>query len=128
MDAQITNARRTYNRSKQLFDEQVISQVELETDETALRQLEAQQQGLRADLEAVRQSVRGAGYNTKSSEASLRQARESLKRTNVYAPMSGIISQLSVKEGERVAGTAQFSGTEMLRIADFSRPWKYALT
>jgi HlyD family secretion protein len=35
--------------------------------------------------------------------------------------MKGIVSKLSVKKGERVLGTAQMQGTEMLRIADLSK-------
>ncbi len=35
--------------------------------------------------------------------------------------MSGTISKLSVELGERVVGTAQMAGTEILRIADLSR-------
>ena len=41
--------------------------------------------------------------------------------TSVYAPVSGTISKLDVEQGERVVGTQQFSGTEMLRIADLNK-------
>jgi HlyD family secretion protein len=35
--------------------------------------------------------------------------------------MNGIVSKLSVEKGERVVGTSQMAGTEMLRIADLNR-------
>ena len=41
--------------------------------------------------------------------------------TNVYSPTDGIVSNLLVEKGERVVGTAQMAGTEMLRIADLSK-------
>ena len=43
-----------------------------------------------------------------------------LNRTTIKAPNSGIISSLSVEQGERVVGTAQMTGTEIMRIADLS--------
>jgi HlyD family secretion protein len=34
--------------------------------------------------------------------------------------MTGVVSSLSVKKGERVVGTAQMAGTEMMRVADLN--------
>ncbi|HRR08106.1 MAG TPA: efflux RND transporter periplasmic adaptor subunit, partial [Rhodothermales bacterium] len=51
------------------------------------------------------------------AEARLREAREQLNKTSIFAPMSGVVSQLNVELGERVVGTSQMSGTEMMRIA-----------
>lgn len=119
LQIQLENTRRTLTRNQQLFKEGVIAKADLETTETAVQQLEAQIKGAQADLRALSQTVQGASYNTKGTQASLKQARDNLRRTNVYAPMSGIISKLNVKKGERVVGTSQFAGTEMLRIAEF---------
>ncbi|MEL7377838.1 MAG: efflux RND transporter periplasmic adaptor subunit, partial [Bacteroidota bacterium] len=44
----------------------------------------------------------------------------SLRRTTIYAPNDGVISNLSVEEGERVVGTIQMAGTELMRIADLN--------
>jgi HlyD family secretion protein len=63
----------------------------------------------------------GGKYSIDGAMAGLSQARENLHRTTIIAPTSGIISQLNVKRGERVVGTAQMAGTEMLTIADMSR-------
>ena len=43
-----------------------------------------------------------------------------LNRTTIKAPQSGIISNLSVEQGERVVGTIQMAGTEMMRIANLN--------
>ncbi len=53
--------------------------------------------------------------------ASLDQANESLRKTTVLAPMDGTISQLNSELGERVLGTVQFQGTDVMTIADLSR-------
>jgi HlyD family secretion protein len=53
--------------------------------------------------------------------ASLNQANESLRKTTVLAPMDGTVSQLNSELGERVLGTVQFQGTDVMTIADLSR-------
>jgi HlyD family secretion protein len=53
--------------------------------------------------------------------ASLNQVEESLRKTTVLAPMNGTVSQLNSELGERVLGTVQFQGTDVMTIADLSR-------
>ena len=55
------------------------------------------------------------------AKATLEQAEESLRKTTVFAPMDGTVSQLNSELGERVLGTQQFQGTEVMTIADLSR-------
>ena len=65
--------------------------------------------------------MNSARFTVMSSEASLRESRENLSKTSIYAPMSGTISRLNVEVGERVLGTIQMSGTELMRIADLNK-------
>lgn len=58
-----------------------------------------------------------AKFQVESAEAFEREATENLGKTSIYAPMAGTVSILNVELGERVVGTAQMTGTEMLRIA-----------
>lgn len=120
LEAQISNARKIYERNKQLLKDGVIAQVEVENAETTLRSLEAQLRGSRATVTAGQKSTEGAGYNVQSAKASLKEARDNLKKTNIYAPMSGIVSKLEIEKGERVVGTSQFAGTEIMRIANLN--------
>jgi len=55
------------------------------------------------------------------AKASLDQAEENLKKTTVFSPMDGSVSQLNSELGERVLGTIQFQGTDVMTIADLSR-------
>ena len=41
-------------------------------------------------------------------------------RTTIYAPADGTISVLNVELGERVLGTQQMAGTEILRVANLN--------
>jgi HlyD family secretion protein len=104
----------TYNRNKKLYDQKVISQLEYEQGEAAFK-------SAKATLDAARATTSGGKYSIAGAMAGLSQAQENLQRTTIIAPTSGIISQLNVKKGERVVGTAQMAGTEMLIIADMSR-------
>jgi HlyD family secretion protein len=105
--AQLQQNELAYNRSKQLFEQKAISESDFENAKTVF-------QVSKADVNA-------ALFNVESAEASLKEANENLAKTTIYAPMSGTISKLSVELGERVVGTAQMAGTEILRIADLSR-------
>lgn len=113
-EAQFTRAELDYKRNEKLYNDKVISDSDWEL---------AQANFLTAknDLESAKQSVSGAEYIIKSSQATVNEAAENLRLTNVYAPVNGTVSKLLVEKGERVVGTQQMAGTEMLRIADLSR-------
>lgn len=113
-EAQFTRTELTYNRQKKLFEEKAISQSDFE-------QAQADYTSAQKDLEAAKQSVIASEFVVKSSQASVNEAAENLRLTNVYSPVSGIVSNLLVEQGERVVGTAQMAGTEMLTIADLSK-------
>lgn len=109
--AQYLRSKTEYQRQKTLFDDKVISEQELLTAKTNMEVAEA-------DMSAAEKNVDAARYSVKGAQATRSEARTNLNFTEVYAPMSGIISKLSVEKGERVVGTIQMSGTEMLRIAN----------
>jgi HlyD family secretion protein len=111
--ANFTNAELSFNRNKKLRDQQAISAAEYDA---AVAQFET----AKGELEAAKQSVFAAEYAVNSAQASLKEANDNLNRTRIYAPTDGTISKLNVELGERVVGTAQMSGTELLRIANLS--------
>ncbi len=112
--AQLIQAEKNYNRYKKLFEEKAVSEADFDNAET---QYETQ----KADYEAAKQSLEGAKFSVMSAEASVNEAYENLKKTTIYAPMSGTVSKLNVEKGERVVGTAQMAGTELLTIADMDK-------
>lgn len=112
-EAQFINAQASYNRNKRLFEQNAISEAEYDT-------ARAQYLVAEADVEGARQGVVASGFQVKSAEAGVTEARDNLTKTNLFAPMNGTISRLDAETGERVVGTSQFAGTEILRIANLN--------
>jgi HlyD family secretion protein len=113
LKATMDQAERTYNRQKQLLDDKVISKAEFEQSESAYL-------SAKANYNAAIQSIKGNQASIQSAQANLARANKDLSRTTLTAPMNGVISSLSVKNGERVAGNSFALGTEMMRVADLS--------
>ena len=113
-EAQFTRAELEFKRNEKLYQDKVISDSDFE-------QARADFLTAQNDLEAARQTVVAARYTVRSSQATVDEAAENLRLTNVYSPVSGIVSNLLVEQGERVVGTAQMAGTEMMRLADLNK-------
>jgi len=113
LKAQQQQAQRTYDMQKKLFDDKVISRNEFNVAEANLRSAQA-------NYNAALQGIRGGQANVKSARENLAKANTDLGRTAITAPMDGVVSLLSVKKGEKVAGNSFNVGTEMLRIADMN--------
>ena len=125
--AQLENNRLAFKRNDQLHRDGVISDADFETTQGQLRQTEAslkaidaQIQSAMSDVNSSQQTAQAAQFQLKSSEASLKELRTNLNKTSIYAPASGVVSKLNIEKGERVVGTAQMSGTEIMRIANLS--------
>ena len=100
-------------RNDALYKEGIISGIERDNTTFKLRVS-------RAQLQSSLESVDAAYYQMLSSQASLDQARQNLQKTSIHSAMDGTLTQLNVELGERVVGTIQMAGTEILRIADLS--------
>lgn len=111
--AQYINAKSSFDRNEQLWKSKTISPSEYENAQSAF-------EVAKAEVDAAEQSVKGSDYGVKSAEASLKEARENLAKTSIFAPVDGTISKLNVEKGERVVGTSQFAGTEIMRIANLA--------
>ncbi|MDB5191430.1 MAG: HlyD family efflux transporter periplasmic adaptor subunit [Segetibacter sp.] len=111
LKATLDQATVTYNRQKQLLDEKVISRAEFEQADQSLKSAKAQYNAAVAGIKGTQATVR-------SAQAQLSRANKDVSRATLVAPMDGVVSLLNVKKGERVVGTAQMAGTEMLRVAD----------
>ncbi|MGB0885137.1 MAG: efflux RND transporter periplasmic adaptor subunit, partial [Chitinophagales bacterium] len=111
--AQYIIIEKDYNRKMQLLNNKIISSSEFDL-------VESQYYTALGEKEAASQSVQAAEFAIESAKASLKEANEVLGKTKVYAPMSGIVSKLNVELGEKVVGTAQMIGTELITIADLN--------
>ncbi|MBC7920868.1 MAG: efflux RND transporter periplasmic adaptor subunit [Ferruginibacter sp.] len=112
-EARLTRAKLAFERNEKLYGDKVISDSDFE-------QFRADYTVAKQDLEAARANGEAARFSVQSAEAALRDANENLRKTQIYAPESGTVSLLNVEQGERVVGTSQMAGTEILRIADLN--------
>ena len=104
--ARFIESEATYKRNKQLWEDEVISDAEFE--------------GITANMHVAEQNVVAAEFNVKSAHASVKEARDNLSKTMIFAPVNGIVYGLKVEKGERVVGTSQMAGTEMMRLANLN--------
>lgn len=102
--ANLKQAESDYNRNQKLFEKGVISKAEWDQ--------------IVSNYEVAQANKESAYYSMQSAAASVNEAQDNLGRTNIYAPMSGTISKLDAELGERVVGTQQMAGTEILRVAN----------
>ncbi|MBA3705816.1 MAG: efflux RND transporter periplasmic adaptor subunit [Bacteroidetes bacterium] len=111
--ASFANIESSFQRNKKLFDQGAISQSDFDAAKAAF-------EGAQADVKAAEENVNSFEYNVKSTEASLKEANDNLAKTNIYSPVNGTISKLNKEKGERVVGTAQMEGTEIMRLANLT--------
>ncbi len=105
------NTKTTYERYKKLLDDKIVSRSEFEQTEQSFRSAESSYLG-------ALQTIKSGAAQIQGVRAQLSRAEKDLARTTITAPMDGIVSSMSVKKGERVVGTVQMAGTEMMRVAD----------
>lgn len=105
-DAQVKEAKANYDRNKKLFEKGIISKSEWDRIVSAYEVAVANKQS--------------AYYQVQSASATVTEAKDNLGRTTIYAPADGTVSLLNVELGERVLGTQQMAGTEILRIANLN--------
>jgi HlyD family secretion protein len=91
----------------------VISDADWEAIESAYKTAKAAYEGGKMNVDA-------AQYNVQSAQASVREAQEDLHKTTIYAPINGILTRLNIEKGERVLGTTQMEGTDMMHISDLN--------
>jgi HlyD family secretion protein len=111
--AQFKQTELSFVRNEKLYQEGAISKADFENAQAAF------DMG-KADVNAAVESVNAAEFSVLSAMASVKEASENLRKTIVYAPMSGTVSMLNIEVGERVVGTEMMAGTEMLRIANLN--------
>jgi HlyD family secretion protein len=105
------NSKATNERYKKLFADKIVSRSEYEQTEQAFRSAES-------SYNSAKESIKSGEAQIQGVRAQLARAEKDLARTIITCPMDGIISLMNVKKGERVVGTAQMTGTEMMRVAD----------
>lgn len=105
-EASFKEAKANYERNKTLFAKGVISKSDWDKSI--------------ASYEVAQATKQNAYFTVQGASASVNEAKDNLGRTTIYAPADGTISVLNVELGERVLGTQQMAGTELLRVANLN--------
>ena len=111
-DSRFKEQEANFARSQSLFDQGVLSQAEFDAASTAY-------QVATSDVKAAKERVSAAQFNIDNARASVSEAQKNLARTTILAPGDGVVSALNMERGERVVGTAQMAGTEIMVISNF---------
>ena len=98
--ANLSKAEAEFKRVTELFGKKLVSEAEMDIS--------------RASYQSAK-----AGYD--QSQASVKEAKETLSKTTIYSPMEGVVSQLLSEIGERVSGSTFTRGTEIMTVADLAR-------
>jgi HlyD family secretion protein len=112
-DAQFFAARKSWERTQQLFQDRVISQADYDNAEANFRSAEA-------TLTSATESIRSAEFAISSAEASVQEARDNLGRTTLLAPQSGTVTALVKEVGESVQGNGFTAGEVVMKVSDLS--------
>ena len=112
-NANFENTEASYKRSQELFNKKVISASEFDS-------AKAQYFAALADIARLKAMVTSARYSLQEGGANVKEAGANLAKATIYAPVDGVISKLSVELGDRILGTAQMAGTEIMRISNLS--------
>jgi len=105
--ANLEKADLEYKRNDALFKGKLISESDYLTAKTAY------------DVE--KSTLDGAIEQISIARAQLDSAEADLSKTTVYSPLTGTVSKLNSELGERVVGTAQMAGTEIMTVADLNK-------
>jgi HlyD family secretion protein len=90
-----------------LYDRKLVSDFDYLTYKTAYDSAKASRETALAQVD--------------EAEGYLKQAKDSLSKTILYAPMDGTVSSRTSEVGERVQASSEFAGTEIMRVADLSK-------
>lgn len=113
VQSQFEKAKMTYDRNQKLFNEKLISASEWEGVKSAF-------EVAKAEVAASDQNVSAADFGVRSAEATVKEAQDNLRKTSIFAPVDATVSKLNVEKGERVVGTSQFAGTEIMTLANLN--------
>ena len=105
-DANLEKAESDYARNKELLERKLISQSDFD--------------GFKVARDVAKAQLESAVDQVKVSEAALENAVAALRKTTIVAPLDGTITSLNSQLGERVLGTVQNAGTDIMIISDLN--------
>ncbi len=104
--ANLERAAADFKRNEELFNRKLLS--------------ESDYIGFKAAFDVAKAQLDGAVHQVDVAKAAVDSAQDSLDKTTIAAPLSGTVSKLNSQLNERVLGTVQNAGTDIMIIADLN--------
>src|SRR5271170_7858292 len=104
--ANLEKAETDYTRDKELFTRNLLSESDFI--------------GFKVARDVATAQVESADDQVNLAKAAVDSAQDSLNKTTIVAPMDGTITTLNSQLGERVLGTVQNVGTDIMIVSDLS--------
>lgn len=102
--AEMLQAELDFKRLQDLFEKGFTTQDELDQAKTR--------------VEVASAAHESAKFQIQRQEMQLKEANDQLAKASLYSPIDGTVVSLASELGDRVVGTGQFAGTEIMRVAD----------
>ncbi len=104
--ANLEKAEADFKRNKELFDRKLLSESDFV--------------GFKVGRDVCQAQLESADDQVNVAKASVDNAQDALNKTTIVAPLDGTITTLNSQLGERVLGTVQNAGTDIMIISDLS--------
>lgn len=105
--ANLEKAQNDFTRNQALLDNKLLAQSDYD--------------GFKATLDVCKAQLDSANHAVEVAKAAVDSAQDAFDKTTILSPMEGTITKLNSQLGERVLGTVQNAGTEIMTISDLSR-------
>jgi len=105
-EATLERADADYRRNKELYDRKLIS--------------DSDYVGFKTAFDIAVAQVESSKHQVEMAKAAVASAQDSLDKTIIFAPRDGTVSKLNSQLGERVLGTVQNAGTDIMIISDLN--------
>ncbi|HEX4342192.1 MAG TPA: efflux RND transporter periplasmic adaptor subunit, partial [Verrucomicrobiae bacterium] len=105
-EANLEKADTDFQRNKELYDRKLISDSDFV--------------GFKVARDIAVAQVESSKHQVDMAQAIVASAQDSLDKTVIFAPRDGTVSKLNSQLGERVLGTVQNAGTDIMIISDLN--------
>lgn len=112
----VRNSKRKYNIMKELYDEGLETQDDMDTAQATLEAAVAQQTSVESQLVAAQASLKADQARLDQAVANLKNAQVNLDHCTITSPISGTVISRAVDKGQTVA--ASFSTPTMFTIGE----------
>jgi HlyD family secretion protein len=105
-EASLEKAQADYDRNLELFHQKLLSESDFI--------------GFKSARDVARAQLDSANDQVNVAKANVDNAEEELAKTTIVSPLDGTISKLNSQLGERVLGTVQNAGTDIMVVSDLN--------